>query len=333
MQSFKDCLQNSGLGHIKSLGDSFTWYNKRPNEPIFKRLDRMLANKEWFVSFTDSLVLVKRRGIMDHNPLLLTVPMVLQRFKKPFQFFNFMKDIPDFQRTVQVAWFQDVGAVDPMITLQRKLQNVKRALIELNTNFGNIHSNVSAARDLVTAAQIQISSDRMNSDLLLAEKTAAQNLEKALLLEEQLLLQKSRTKWLSLGDGNNSFFFKQVKANWNYNKILAIQNEGGDLVFGQPAVASVAERYFKDSLGTSYSNISYDLMHQKIDNMQCNFIPDHKLSALTEFVSPEIIFKTIKSMKKGKSPGPDGFNVEFYIHCWPTIQYDVCMAIQSFFPF
>ena len=65
---------------------------------------------------------------------------------------------------------------------------------------------MSAARDLVAAAQIQISSDRMNSDLLLAEKTAAQNLEKALLLEEQLLFQKSRTKWLSLGDGNNSFF-------------------------------------------------------------------------------------------------------------------------------
>ena len=171
----------------------------------------------------------------------------------------------------------------------------------------------------------------MNLAVRLEEKTTVLALEHALKIEEQLLLQKYITKWLSLGDGNNSFFFNQVKANWHHNKILAIQNGQGNLVTGQSAVASVAEQYFKDLLGTSNPNFSYNDMQHTIDSMRCNVIPNHKLSALTEFVSPDLIFKTLKSMKKGKAPGLDGFTAEFYIACWPIIQNDFCNAIQSFF--
>ena len=293
MQSFKDCVQTAGLGHIKTMGDKFTWYNNRPEDPIFKRLDRMLANKEWFASFTDSLVFVKHRGIMDHAPLILTVPMTLQRLKKQFQFFNFMVEIPEFQASVRQAWSQPSGSGDPMIILQRKLQKVKQAMVALNKAFGNAHSNVTAARLNLEEVQQRLSATQLDPALRLEEKTAVFSLEQALKIEEQLLLQKSRTKWLSLGDGNNSFFFNQVKANWHHNKILAIQNDQGVVVTGQPAVASVAEHYFKDLLGTSNSNSSYMSMHHTIDSMHCNVIPDHKLNALTDFVSPDLIFKTL----------------------------------------
>ena len=333
MEAFKDCHQSAGLGHVKTLGDAFTWYNNRPEQPIFKRLDRMVANKEWFGTFMDSFVLVKSRGLMDHNPLFLSVPMTLQRSRKPFQFFNFMKDFPQFQSTVHSAWHSQPWFGDPMMILQKKLKTVKQALIALNKTVGNAHSNVDTARALVAAAQICLADDRSNQESLEEERLAVARLEQALNVEEQMLLQKSRTKWLSLGDGNNSFFFNQVKANWHHNKILAIENGQGQLVFGQPEVAKVAEQFFKETLGTSNSSISFDDMLLTIDNMNCKEIPVHKLSALTDCISPELIFKTLKSMKKGKAPGPDGFTVEFFLECWPIIHLDFCDAIQGFFRF
>lgn len=98
MQDFRDCITNSGLGHINTVGSLYTWTNKRPNDPIQKRLDQMLENKEWLSTFTESIVLVKSRGLMDHHPLLLSVPMQVERFIKPFQFFNYMTNLKNSGR-------------------------------------------------------------------------------------------------------------------------------------------------------------------------------------------------------------------------------------------
>ena len=172
MQSFKDCLQSSGLGHLNTSGDLYTWTNKRLHAPIYKRLDRFLANKEWFDAFPDSLVLVKHRGIMDHNPLVLSIPMQLQKYRKPFQYFNFLRDIPEFMDTVNSAWNTQVWYGGPMVIFNRKMKDVKRALTLLNKKHGNVHTIVSQARDSISAIQQELSLVLFNPDLLLREKCA-----------------------------------------------------------------------------------------------------------------------------------------------------------------
>jgi hypothetical protein len=41
--------------------------------------------------------------------------------------------------------------------------------------------------------------------------------------------------------------------------------------------------------------------------------------------------ETLKDMKRNASPGPDGFNVEFYIATWSWIGPDVVQLVRSFF--
>ncbi|XP_074328439.1 uncharacterized protein LOC141700297 [Apium graveolens] len=145
MQSFKDCIVQAGLGEVRTVRDLFTWYNKRLMHSIHKRLDRMLANGLWFGQFTEGNAFVKHRGIMDHNPVLFHEPMQLQKFGKPFQFFNYMLGILSFLSTVEHAWqVQFFG--DPMVVLARKIKLVKQALKELNKSHGDLNDNVASAR-------------------------------------------------------------------------------------------------------------------------------------------------------------------------------------------
>jgi hypothetical protein len=43
------------------------------------------------------------------------------------------------------------------------------------------------------------------------------------------------------------------------------------------------------------------------------------------------ILDTLKEMKRNASPGPDGFNVEFYLAAWTWIGEDVVQLVRNFF--
>lgn len=65
------------------------------------------------------------------------------------------------------------------------------------------------ARVALSEVQDKLIFDCTNHDLIQLESQASRNLETALLEEEKLLLQKSRVKWLNVGDGNNRYFFNK----------------------------------------------------------------------------------------------------------------------------
>ena len=245
LQAFSDCVNSAGLDHIHTLGNLFTWQNNCPQNLIHKRLDRALGNKHWFYDFSEAISLVKPRGLMDHCPIIISVPMAVQTFPKPFQYFHFMSNIQGFHSTVAEAWSESWYG-DPLAILCRKLKNVKKALVQLNKNAGNVHSNVTMARDDLHFFQNALTTD-CNNPLLIAQESDAQlKLHSALITEEKFVHQKSRTQWLDQGDGNNSFFFNKLKANWNHNKVLAINDANGVTVFGQAEVSKVAVDYFTE---------------------------------------------------------------------------------------
>ncbi|XP_074328115.1 uncharacterized protein LOC141666028 [Apium graveolens] len=251
MQSFKDCVVNSGLGIVKTIGDRFTWTNKCPQNPVFRRLDRMLKNALWFQIFTEGCTQIKTRGLMDHNPILYEELIQINRVGKPFQFFNFMLEIPEFTSVATSSWSRNcVG--NHLVQFNFKLKNVKTALRDINKRHRDLHVVVHSLRDDLKETQIAIVSDNSES-LAIHEQLLIDKLNLALLQEENLLLQKSRVKWLKEGDGNNSFFHQQCKANWNHNKVLSIQNEEGVLVHGQQQCAEVAVSYFQKLMENAVS--------------------------------------------------------------------------------
>jgi hypothetical protein len=59
--------------------------------------------------------------------------------------------------------------------------------------------------------------------------------------------------------------------------------------------------------------------------------PVEGLHVLTRPFEKEEMDLVIKHMAPDKSPGPDGFNVEFYIATWDWIGSDVMQLVRNFF--
>ncbi|KAL8091468.1 hypothetical protein AgCh_033902 [Apium graveolens] len=268
MQVFKDCVTDLGLGHVRTLGELFTWTNKRPQDPVLKRLDRMIANALWFNTFTEGNAVVHHRGIMDHNPLLYEEPLQVKHFGKPIQFFNFMFDLPGFASLISRAWSLDLLG-NPMKQFNFKLKNAKQALRVFNKEHGNLHNIVHIMRTQLA---------------------------------------------------------EQCKANWTHNKVLSLENENGDLVYGQQECANVDVSYYQGLLANVATHGYID-----ISSITCNTVTNDQSSALVAPMTGSLILKTLKSMKRNKALGPDGVNVEFFISTWDITCPSICEPTPSGF--
>lgn len=107
---------------------------------------------------------------------------------------------------------------------------------------------------------------------------------------------------------------------------MAIQNATGELTFGHSNVAQIAVRFFTDSIGTNSTTAPCNF-----EDLSCVSITHDQASHLEDPVTPDLILKTLKTMKKNKSPGPDGFTVEFFLTTWDIVGPCFCEAIISFF--
>ena len=325
MQAFKDCVTDKGLTSLRTIGDSFTWFNRRDMDPVFKRLDRVLVNDSWLLQFASSQVVIHNRGIMDHHALLISVCDSVPRVHKGFQFFNYMINLDGFLDCVAKAWDTQIFG-DPLPVFWRKLKLVRANLVTLNKEHGNVRSVVQQCRMHLASIQNSVALDRGNAALLLDEDSAINALNQALNHEEELYKQKSRCKWLKLGDSNTKFFFGQTRTNWNTNKILSIQNQQGDLVHGHDAVAHVAVSHFQSQLGVAGVRTSLDW-----GSLSCPTLTLDSHEALLAPITDDLILETLKSLKSGKAPGPDGFNREFFLATWTILGGDFCRAVRSFF--
>ena len=218
MLEFKDFMCSAELTDLRTSGQTFTWWDCNLSSPVFKRLDRCSVNGEWLLHYPYAHASVLQRGISDHCPVALSLGIQSARIPKPFQFFNHLLKHPDFLNTVQQAWNLDVSGT-PWFILTSKLKKVKAGLKHLNSINGNVHFNVSSARNALLSFQTSMSFPPSHDELII-EKDLIDSFNLRLQEEEAFYKQKSRINWLKCGDSNNQFFFRACKSRWNCNKIL-----------------------------------------------------------------------------------------------------------------
>lgn len=174
---------------------------------------------------------------------------------------------------------------------------------------------------------IQASLERIDSArLVLLEQQLQQDYDNILFQEEIHWCQKSREKWVILGDRNTKCFHAQTVIRRKRNKIHGLTIPSGTWCTEDAVLQAEAEKFFKELFSPGNSSTNHHFQTRtllRLDDSACN--------DLTIIVTRDEVIKALHQMHPYKSPGPDDFQAVFFRHLWDTIGNDVVYLITEAF--
>lgn len=158
---------------------------------------------------------------------------------KPFRFYAMWMEHTDFEEFINAKWEGETDA-----DLVQKLAGITPCCERWNKEvFGGLFAK--KRRLLARLSSIQKAQDRYSNYFL---KNLSCELEEGLcqllIMEEQYWRQKSRVKWLQVGDRNSAFFHLSTLIRRRKNKMEGILNQNGLWVDSKQEVQDVAVQYF-----------------------------------------------------------------------------------------
>lgn len=149
-------------------------------------------------------------------------------------------------------------------------------------------------------------------------------------IEESFFHQKSRIKWLKLGDQNTSFLLKVATARNFYNDIHSLTVVNGMVANTPESVGILAVEHFKSILGPPLSPPAPNmvLLVQHFTDFSCS---DDQKRAISKIPSSDDIMRTMFKLNPNKSLGPDGMTSRFYSATWQILGAEVTASISKFF--
>ncbi|GJW84185.1 hypothetical protein Tco_0157330 [Tanacetum coccineum] len=298
MREFKECVDEIDIMDLQSSGLKYTW-NQKPKgvDGILKKIDRIMANLEFFDVFPGGHAIFQPYRISDHSPAVLLVA---------------------------AGWSRDVSGFH-MYKVVMKLRNMKKAFRKLMYDHGNLHENVKRLRIELDTVQRDLDRDPFNAVLREEEAVYVQAFNEAVLLEERFLRQKAKVNWLRDGDLNSAYFHKSVKSHISRSRIDVIADSNG-VIYENDQVPNVFVSHYEVFLGQAGEVIpvcSNDLFQTRLNQLDAN--------DMIRDISDGEIKDALFSMGNDKSPGPDGYTAAFFKESWTIIAADFKQAIREFF--
>lgn len=321
---FNGIIENWSLRDLEMSGRKFTWSNNQEN-PFFERLDRVLVSPEWERQYPLVTLRALCRNISDHAGLLLVYETPAPRSIKPFRFERCWFIRKGIDEIVIKAWNSVRHAGDELDFWQDVFKELRKTLKGWDFNIEG--HNKRLKKDL--QEQIDVLDIASETFGLSAEnRNLKHNLELQLhqLDREEEIKWSQRSKELELleGDSNTSYFMTRANGRRRKTRIFSLQSEEG-MVEGDKNLLNHATQFYKNLFGPNETiNISLNIPVPKVLN-------DTDRTMLSAAFSLDEIRTAVFQMEQNKSPGPDGFPVEFFQKFWGLIKYDLVRLFQAFY--
>lgn len=211
-----------------------------------------------------------------------------------------------------------------------KVSETSEILRNLNrTHFSGITIRVNEQTATLSALQRQLLT-HPDTETARLEHEARAKWHMLIKAEEKFYRQKSRVRWNHLGDRDTPFYFKTVIQRAARNHIHFLRDADKNYIGSIEEIKSHSAAYFENILGHTDMPVSpcsvsdlQDLISFRCSEAQCEL--------LSHPVSVDEITKTVFSMPQSKSPGPDGYSIEFFRSAWSIVGEDFIAAVSEFF--
>lgn len=131
MMQFRDCLSCSGLSDLTYRGSMFTWWNNQTAKLLAKKLDRILVNDNWLLSFPISYGHFGDMDFSDHCPSTVIISS-RAKSKKPFKISHFLMNHEPFTPRLEAFWDNTNIPGTVMFQFSKKLKILKSVIKDIN---------------------------------------------------------------------------------------------------------------------------------------------------------------------------------------------------------
>ncbi|XP_058205582.1 uncharacterized protein LOC131319373 [Rhododendron vialii] len=244
VRDFVDFQNNMELIDLPMLGRKFTWTNFQ-DHAIHSRLDRFLVSIQWMENFK----LIQRglpRPIYDHCPRVLSKDG-RDWGPKPFKFMDIWLSNPSCMKLAKTTWneCQVTGWADFII--MQKLKAVKAKLKVWNKEvFGDVALALQKSEADLHQFELLEEEKQLNEDDKAARCKIKSEFWRLSCLTESMWRQKSRIKWLKLGDKNTKFFQVMANNRFRRNMVGAIK-ANGRMLDSPREIKGAAMEYFSNN--------------------------------------------------------------------------------------
>lgn len=225
MDLFAEFIHKSALVDIPRKGKKYSWYSGDGKST--SRIDQFLFSDDVIHRWGIIGQFIGDRDNSDHCPVWLA-KYNINWGPKPFKFNNELFSFDSFIPFVEKEWrnLKVEGRGD--FILKEKLRLLKEKLRWWNKEvFGKVDLEVEeGVRDL-NAADYSLERDRdISCDAIVAKRKEASNrFWRNLRIKENMLVQKSRVRWMKEGDSNSKFFHCVMKERIRVNHLGPIVAE------------------------------------------------------------------------------------------------------------
>lgn len=309
-----DNMTSLNLVVVKPNNDIFTWNNQRYSDvAISERLDRIHAY--CFLvedSQTTSSNILDWIGSDYYLIKLSIVPF--RAHKNPSFKFQLMWLWDPSLHELMLDWRhkgRPTYGMD-MYSFFKRLQYVKYRLKKWNMwCFGNLHHNKLLAQARLDSITCQIHDLGILVDLCREEALATKALEEWELREELFWKKKSQIDWLKEGDRNTSFFHHSIFERRNGNLINSPMSSEGVQLSSQVEFSQEPSKFFS----TLFTEDSPPMGMEENSILSCipSLVSHQRNEALFHLISLLELETIVFQIKKGKSPSPNGFPVDFFL--------------------
>lgn len=137
------------------------------------------------------------------------------------------------------------------------------------------------------------------------------------------LILRSRANWHENGEKCSEYFCKLEKKNFIYKTVTEIINDQGDHISDQVDILAEQENFYK----SLYTTRDIDILDNTFFHHDIK-LTDEQRELCEGNLSYKECAEALKQMQNGKSPGSDGFTVDFYKFFWRDIGSFVCRSLQ-----
>ncbi|GJY99077.1 hypothetical protein Tco_0516507 [Tanacetum coccineum] len=291
IQDFIECVYLIEVEDICMTGMHYTWIKSLSNPIIIKKLDRVMANEDFFTKYNHAFVVFHPFIVSNHSPSVLIIPHALAKKGSPL-------------------------SLQTLVKATKKLQWIN----------GDVIKRVEKLRSKLEEAHIDVNNFPYDSKKKEFVASTLEEFNKAMNEEEMFLFQRDKVNWLYERNRNTAYFHKVVKSKRNKNRVMSITNVMMECVEGSK-VTDEFVNHFEKFLGQSTHVQHLD----SLGNVFNNILSIEEASAMVTDVSDRETKTTVFGIDDCKAPGPDGYKACFFKKACSLISNDVCLVIKEFF--